>query len=108
MAGDADPGGDEPPTLRLKNEFASVSVEIDERGNGKRLAIRDLKTGQSILLDPLELASLTRYRHAELAVFMDPSRDYAANVEDQALSDGLSSVLAGLRPGPTGDARSIS
>lgn len=42
----------------LRNEFASVRVALDERGNGPRLLIQDLETGAEILLSPLELASL--------------------------------------------------
>jgi hypothetical protein len=42
----------------LRNEFASVRIALDERGNGPRLLVQDLETGAEILLSPLELASL--------------------------------------------------
>jgi hypothetical protein len=42
----------------LRNEFASVRITLDERGNGPRLLVEDLETGAEILLSPLELASL--------------------------------------------------
>jgi len=41
----------------LGNEFASVRVALDERGNGPRLLVQDLESGAEILLSPLELAS---------------------------------------------------
>lgn len=41
----------------LCNEFASVRVSLDERGNGPRLLVQDLESGAEILLSPLELAS---------------------------------------------------
>jgi hypothetical protein len=42
----------------LRNEFASVRITLDERGNGPRLLVEDLETRAEILLSPLELASL--------------------------------------------------
>lgn len=60
--------------LRLENEFAAVGVEIDHSGQGPRLRILDLRNGRSVLLDPLELASLTWCSHDDLGVFLDPSR----------------------------------
>jgi hypothetical protein len=41
----------------LCNEFASVRVSLDERGNGPRLLVQDLESGAEVLLSPLELAS---------------------------------------------------
>ena len=46
------------PLTELSNEFASVRIALDERGNGPRLLIQDLENGAEILLSPLELASL--------------------------------------------------
>jgi hypothetical protein len=43
----------------LTNEFAAVRVSLDNRGNGPRLLVEDIETGERILLSPLELASLT-------------------------------------------------
>jgi hypothetical protein len=36
--------------------------------------IRDLRTGQEIYLDPLELAALASARHDELLPLLDPGR----------------------------------
>ncbi len=61
-------------TMRLTSEFAAVEVARDDRGNGPRLMIRDLQTGQVIYLDPLELAALAWTRHEELLPLLDPGR----------------------------------
>jgi len=60
--------------LRLNSEFAAVEVERDDSGNGPRLMIRDVRSGKSIFLDPLELAALAWVRHEELLPFLDPGR----------------------------------
>jgi hypothetical protein len=63
VAVDANPAGvmEASPDIRalavLRNEFASVRVALDERGNGPRLLVQDLENGAEILLSPLELAS---------------------------------------------------
>ena len=58
----------------LTSEFAAVEIERDDAGNGPRLRIRDLRTGKTVCLDPLELASLAWVRHEELLPFLDPGR----------------------------------
>jgi len=60
--------------MRLISEFAAVEIARDDRGNGPRLMIRDLHTGQEIYLDPLELASLAWTRHEELLPLLDLGR----------------------------------
>lgn len=59
--------------FELRNEFAYVSVELDESSNGPRLKITDLRTGQVAYLDPLELESLAWSTHQDLAPLLDPS-----------------------------------
>jgi hypothetical protein len=60
--------------IQLSSEFAAVEIDRDDRGNGPRLKICDLRSGQCVFLDPLELASLALTRHDELASFLDPGR----------------------------------
>lgn len=60
--------------MRLINEFAAVEIERDDRGNGPRLMIRDLHSGQETYLDPLELAVLAWTRHEDLRSLLDPGR----------------------------------
>lgn len=71
----------------LSNEFAAVDVGVDETANGPRLEIKDLETGESIYLDPLELQSLVWVSHRDLTPFLDPSA-YRWREEGPALEDG--------------------
>jgi hypothetical protein len=52
-----------PPKRRelaiLTNEFAAVRLSVDETGNGPRLLVEDLESGDEVFLDPLELSSFT-------------------------------------------------
>ena len=41
----------------IANEFAAVRVEVARRGRGVRLVVRDLESGASVSLDPLDLRS---------------------------------------------------
>jgi hypothetical protein len=59
--------------MDLVNEFAAVSVERDDAGNGPRLRIEDLKTGRVGFLDPLELETLAWLPEGALHRFLDPS-----------------------------------
>lgn len=58
----------------LSNEFAQVEVELDQTGNGPRLRIRDMRSGQVGYLDPLELEYLAFTTKDELAPLLDPAR----------------------------------
>jgi hypothetical protein len=50
----------------LRSEFATVRVSLDQHANGPRLRVEDLRTGQTIHLDPLELEWIAWSSHAEL------------------------------------------
>lgn len=56
-----------------QNEFAMVEVTRHETESGARMRIRDLATGAEVYLDPLELESLTRWKHEDFAPLIDPS-----------------------------------
>ncbi|MCV7054893.1 hypothetical protein CRI77_07395 [Mycolicibacterium duvalii] len=43
----------------LANEFAAVRLSLDVSGNGPRLLVEDLESGEHVFLCPLELASFT-------------------------------------------------
>ncbi|MCW2528459.1 MAG: hypothetical protein JWM76_3319 [Pseudonocardiales bacterium] len=49
----------------VANEFAAVSVAIVQQGRGVRLHLRDLESGASVLLDPLDLRSFCLANEAE-------------------------------------------
>jgi len=59
--------------MELKSEFAGVVVELDKLGNGPRLMIRDIRTGKTNYLDPLELEALAWVSHDQLEPFLNPS-----------------------------------
>jgi hypothetical protein len=68
--------------LVLKNEFATVSLEVDHRANGPRLRIENCQNRQVVYLDPLEVASLTWLTHNHLGPFLDPSQTGWGNDEE--------------------------
>jgi hypothetical protein len=55
------------------SEFAAVSVSIDDSGNGPRLRIEDLRTGQVGFLDALELETLAWLPEGGMHKLLDPS-----------------------------------
>jgi hypothetical protein len=59
--------------VELVSEFAAVEVALDQEGNGPRLRITDLKTGQVGFLDPLELETLAWLPEGGLHKLLDPS-----------------------------------
>lgn len=60
--------------LLLRSEFASVALSVDTAGRGPRLLVEDRRSGRKILLDPLEIASLTWLNHNDLGPFLDPGQ----------------------------------
>ena len=56
--------------IELRNEFASVTVELVHTRNGERLRIFSSRLGREILLDPVELESLTWQDHALFTSFL--------------------------------------
>jgi hypothetical protein len=67
MAGSAD------DALGVASEFASVEVRVDRQGNGPRLRIEDMRTGQVGFLDALELETLAWLPEGALHKLLDPS-----------------------------------
>src|ERR1700759_947703 len=57
----------------LVSEFGAVRVTRDDAGNGPRLRVEDLKTGQVGYLDPLELETLAWLPEGGLHGLLDPS-----------------------------------
>jgi len=41
----------------IANEFAAVDVSVVRHGRGTRLRLRDVESGASVMLDPLDLRS---------------------------------------------------
>lgn len=59
--------------VTVRNEFASVSVQLDTSGNGDRLRIEDLDSERVIYLDALQLENLVWLPQEKLEEYMDPS-----------------------------------
>jgi hypothetical protein len=57
----------------VESEFASVALSIDQAGNGPRLRIEDLRTGQVGFIDALELETLAWLPEGALHPLLDPS-----------------------------------
>lgn len=51
----------------IHNEFAAVELFEEVGTTGVRLVIRDMRSGQTIVLDALELERLAHGNHAALA-----------------------------------------
>lgn len=66
----------------MRNEFAYVRVSLHDPGGRARLRIEDLRTQQTVELDPIELESLAWARHEDLAPLLDPSLTRWANRGD--------------------------
>ena len=81
----------------LKSEFARVTVELDNTGNGPRLMVRDDHSQRTIYLDPLELASLAWLDHQDLAPFVDPGRITPDWPDEE---DAVARMLGGLDLNP--------
>lgn len=61
-----------PARLSLANEFAQVTLEVVENGNGVRLRLRDDGTQRAIDLDPMVLAALVWLNDSDLERIVDP------------------------------------
>jgi hypothetical protein len=59
----------------IGNEFAEVYVRVDHEGNGARLRLEDLHTGQIRFLDALELETMVHLPEGHLQRLLDPSAD---------------------------------
>jgi hypothetical protein len=57
------------------SEFAQVEVRIDASGNGPRLRLTDLRTGQVRYLDALELETIIWLPDGHLRQLLDPAAD---------------------------------
>jgi hypothetical protein len=72
-------GASDDGALILRNEFAYVSVSLHDPGGRPRLRIEDLRTQQTVELDPIELESLAWASHHDLTPLLDPSLTRWAN-----------------------------
>jgi hypothetical protein len=58
----------------IENEFASVTISVDESGHDRRLRVVDNRTGRTAWFDALLLETLAWAPEAGLRALLDPSR----------------------------------
>jgi hypothetical protein len=68
--------------IELKSEFARVRVSLDMAANGPRLRVEDLRTGDHLFLDPLEIEGIAAATHEDLAFLVNPSRRWNQGAPD--------------------------
>lgn len=84
MTGSSEPSPSDPahPGENIVcSEFAEVAVDFDRSGNGTRLRLTDLRTGQVRYLDALELETIVWLSEGKLERLLDPSAD-RWNIDD--------------------------
>jgi len=69
------------PTL-IANEFAAVDVSTVQFGRGLRLQLRDVESGISVTLDPLDLHSLCMASDEEQRAWLR-TRIYVSETADR-------------------------
>lgn len=72
-----------PARLELANEFAHVTIDVVETGNGARLRLHDNGTKRAIDLDPVVLAALVWLDDRDLDRIVDPQFAIEANARGQ-------------------------
>jgi hypothetical protein len=60
--------------IEIANEFAWVRLQKEDGvANGPRLVLRDMRTGRTMYLDPLELEAISWMGHQELLSLLAPA-----------------------------------
>lgn len=91
--------------IQVANEFTTVRVRKQFTRNGERLEVTSTRLGTSILLDPLEVESLTWQTTDTFSrMLQDPYGP--EEVDGRPLSDLIGEGVVGVRPG--GDADQVA
>ena len=88
----AEPTETEQPLGVVHSEFAQVAVSVNDDGNGPRLKLVDLKTGQERYLDALELETVVWLRQGFLWQILDPSADRWREDAEEPVAHGLGEI----------------
>jgi hypothetical protein len=75
--------------LELANEFAHVTLETVETGNGVRLRLRDNRTRRAIDLDPMVLSALVWLNDSDLDHIVDPQFAIEAGIRGERASAAI-------------------
>ena len=71
--------------IELANEFAWVQLQKEDGvANGPRLMLRDMRTGRTMYLDPLELEAISWMGHQELLSLLAPAFTRAREAAEQS------------------------
>lgn len=84
--------------IELSNEFTSVSLSIENTGNGARLRITSPRLGYSVDLDPIELEALSWQTPEFFSELLGTPFGPGIAVNSVSLSE-----LIALQMGPTAD-----
>lgn len=68
-------------SFRVANEYATVAVDLDERGNSARLLVRSLRDGHEVALDAAALSLLCQMDQLLLRFLADAAVDSGARHE---------------------------
>ncbi|MEW6471037.1 MAG: hypothetical protein AB1679_02085 [Actinomycetota bacterium] len=77
---------------RVANEYATVAVDLDARGNSPRLRVRSLRDGHEVSLDAAALALLCQIDTLLLRFLADAAVDAAARHELQEWLTGMTTL----------------
>jgi hypothetical protein len=75
--------------VELANEFAHVTLETVETGNGVRLRLRDNRTQRAIDLDPMVLSALVWLTESDLDHIVDPQFAIESGVRSERASAAI-------------------
>jgi hypothetical protein len=71
--------------IEIANEFAWVRLQKEDGvANGPRLVLRDMRTGRTMYLDPLELEAISWMGHQELLSLLAPAFTRAREAAEQS------------------------
>jgi hypothetical protein len=71
--------------IEIANEFAWVRIQKEDGvANGPRLVLRDMRTGRTMYLDPLELEAISWMGHQELLSLLAPAFTRAREAAEQS------------------------
>jgi hypothetical protein len=71
----------------IANEFAAVDVSVVRHGRGTRLQLRDVESGASVTLDPLDLRSFCLSSEDEQRAWLR-TESYAAKLHAAGVEGG--------------------
>lgn len=78
--------------ISVANEYASVAVDLDLRGNSPRLRVRSLRDGHEVYLDAAALSLLCQMDTLLLRFLADAAADSVARHEFREWLTGMATL----------------